>query len=228
MSGRCQPCTMPKPSVTAHPYSKRYFARQCPIGKFGATADRGKFAAYVRKEDRVLDFGCGGAFMLENLDCAGRVGIDINPAARCEAQARGIEMHADLSEVPEESVDLVISDNALEHVDLPLAVLKEVYRVLKPRGRLVAVVPCEGILTRDLGPADLDHHLHSWSPGALANLVRSAGLAVDESRAFIHRWPPKPQRLQRLLGWRGFEAACRLWGSLSLLKVTQVRVIAHK
>lgn len=52
-----------------------------------------KFAPYVRPTDRVLDFGCGNGSLLYHLECAERIGVEINPAARAVAVEAGLEMH---------------------------------------------------------------------------------------------------------------------------------------
>jgi SAM-dependent methyltransferase len=207
-------------------YDDAYFAWQRAVGEFGGTANLPKFARFVAPTDTVLDFGCGGGYTLARLSCAKRIGVDVNAHALSEARRQGIEV-IPLESVPSGSVDLVISDNALEHLECPIDAVKSFFRVLKPGQRAVVVVPCESILMGDRGPDDRDQHLHSWSPGALANLFRTAGFEVIESKPYIHRWPPKCVALQRLLGWRLFHLACRLWGSLSWTMM-QVRIVARK
>lgn len=209
-------------------YNERYFRIQRTAGAFGAVANWIKFDGLIGRGDRVLDFGCGGGFLLAGLDCGARIGVEINPVARAEAVHRGVEMHGELAEIATGSIDTVVSDNALEHVDLPLAELKEMLRVLKPGGRAVVVVPCEGIAAGDRGAHDPDRHLHSWSPRAMACLMRRAGFEVLESKAFVHRWPPAYRLLQRVLGWPLFHVACRLWGCACVLYMAQVRTVARK
>ena len=60
-------------------YKAEYFNWQREVGKFGGKANLFKFRDHIKATDRVLDFGCGGGFLLEQLNCAQKVGIDINP-----------------------------------------------------------------------------------------------------------------------------------------------------
>ena len=44
-----------------------YFDFQASIGEFGGWANVTKFSDYVAPGDTVLDFGCGGGYLLKNL-----------------------------------------------------------------------------------------------------------------------------------------------------------------
>lgn len=45
-------------------YNEDYFNWQKNIGLFGGWANSTKFEQYITKEDDVLDFGCGGGYLL--------------------------------------------------------------------------------------------------------------------------------------------------------------------
>ena len=51
------------------------------IGKFGGIINKKKFNKYINKNDSVLDFGCGGGYLLKNIDCLNKHGIEINETA---------------------------------------------------------------------------------------------------------------------------------------------------
>ena len=70
------------------------------IGEFGGKANLFKFKKYISKKDNVLDFGCGGGFLLNNLDCNYKAGIEINPVARdfCKNHL-GIDCFSSLNEI---------------------------------------------------------------------------------------------------------------------------------
>jgi predicted SAM-dependent methyltransferase len=82
---------------------------------------------------RKLDLGCG------NAKHPGYIGVDNNP------NANQADVIWDLNVVPwpfeDESVDEVLADHVLEHLDDPLRFLAEVYRILKPGCRLILNVP---------------------------------------------------------------------------------------
>lgn len=37
-----------------------------------------KYTGYISKEDVVFDFGCGGGFLLKNIECKKKIGVEIN------------------------------------------------------------------------------------------------------------------------------------------------------
>ncbi len=88
-------------------------------------------------QGKVLDVGCGNkrlkAFLSKGCDY---VGIDFNPAA-------DIQMDITKERYPfeENTFDFAICNAVLEHVEDEHFVLKEIYRVLKPGGRLYVSIP---------------------------------------------------------------------------------------
>lgn len=104
-----------------------------------------RFAA----SDVVLDVGCGTGTHLHALSDHIRrgIGIDVAPrmitAARRHAAHPALTFRVDdaerLATIPTASVDKVICVGVLEHVLRPARALEQVARVLKPRGRFVAL-----------------------------------------------------------------------------------------
>ena len=75
-------------------YNKEYFDWHKQISRFGAKANKFKFENEINKSDHVLDFGCGGGYLLSGLDCDKKYGIEINPPAIEEAKKNGIEVYS--------------------------------------------------------------------------------------------------------------------------------------
>jgi len=211
--------------ISSH-YDDQYFDWQAPIGEFGGWANQTKFIKYISEHSEVLDFGCGGGFLLRNLKCAKKVGVEVNPAAAATAKKNGLEMFRSVDEIPDDYVDVIISDNALEHTLQPLQELKSLYKKLKTGGKIIFVVPCESI-SYSYKPNDINHHLYSWSPMCIGNLFTEAGFSVIESKPYIHKWPPKYQLIAKIGGRPLFEIACRIFGRIERTWY-QVRVIAEK
>lgn len=105
----------------------------------------------IEPADAVLDLGCGaGTDLLIAAQMVGReghaVGVDMTPAmlrrARASADLMGlqnVELHESLIEslpLPDESIDVVISNGVIDLVPDKDAVLSEIDRVLRPGGRL--------------------------------------------------------------------------------------------
>lgn len=101
------------------------------------------------EDARVLDFGCGwgGETLWLAQQAAAVDGCDVDLSALCEAErqrrrTRAWNVNFSLSQdnalpYPSNHFDLVFSTNAFEHVMQPAAMLNEIYRVLKPGGRLL-------------------------------------------------------------------------------------------
>ena len=212
--------------TTSQHYDEAYFKWQQPAAKFGGWANLTKFQRYVRPEFNVIDFGCGPGYLLQNLKCKGKIGIEINPASREEAARNGMEVHPTSSSVPDDWADLIVSDNALEHCLYPLEEVKKLTKKVKRGGHLVFVVPCESIHMK-YGPNDINQHLYSWSPLSAGNFFNQAGLLVKESKAYIHKWPPGYQYVARFGGRLMFELAARISGQLRR-SWFQIRVVAQR
>jgi SAM-dependent methyltransferase len=165
----------------------------------------------------VLDFGCGGGFLLKALDCARRIGVEINPVAREHARGIGVECHAQIAEVPEGVADVVISNHALEHVPFPIGALKDLRRRLKPGGLLALCVPVDNWRhQKRYNPDDRDHHLHTWTVQLLGNTLYEAGYQIESIRHWAHAWPGRwTVACYGRLGWRVFQSVCYAYSVLS-------------
>jgi SAM-dependent methyltransferase len=133
---------------------------------------------------QVLDLGCrDGALTAAYLEGNSVVGVDVDRSALERAAERGIEtMWADLDDpLPfgDESFDVVVTAEVLEHLRLPEHAVAEAARVLKPGGLLVGSVPnCFRLKTRLrflLGrpPENDPTLLHLFNPDAVADLLAS-------------------------------------------------------
>lgn len=211
--------------VSKH-YDEKYFERQRTMGEFGGWANQTKFIDYISNDSNVLDFGCGGGYLLNNLKCSKKVGVEINPAAIEMAKKNGVEVFTTAEDVPDEYVDVVISNNVLEHTLQPLTELKSLYKKLKPGGKIIFVVPCDSIRYA-YKPKDVNNHLYSWSPMNIGNLFIEAGFSVLESKPYIHKWPPKRKWIVKVGGRFLFDIACSIYGRINR-KWFQVKVVAEK
>lgn len=215
-------------------YGAEYFKYQFEIGRFGGWVNLTKFSQYIQPRMKVLDFGCGCGYLLANINCKEKLGVEINPAARAEAERSGIRTVASSADIEDGWADVIVSNHALEHCRHPLQELQALLTKLAPGGFAVFVVPCEAIKNK-CRQDDPNHHLYSWSPMSLASLFSEAGFTIVESKPYIHHWPPRfIPRLLRSVGGRGlFEAGCRIYGALTYLRLSpalfsQVRVVAKR
>lgn len=212
-------------SVAGH-YDADYFAWQNSLGKVAGSLNAEKFSPFIKPGDDILDFGCGGGTLLAALTAKSKIGVEINPHARAHAAGLGITAVASLDAVPSGSIDILISNHALEHTEQPLEVVRQFREKLRPGGRAVVIVPCERYDTAYV-PGNIDQHLYTWSPINLGNLFDAAGLNVVSVERIAHRWPPRVDLFDRLLGRRFCNALCVFYAHLRP-KLTQVRIVARK
>jgi SAM-dependent methyltransferase len=111
-------------------------------------------ASLVREGDTVLDCACGlgyGTAILAAQSAGSRfIGVDIDAPSSAYARANfsqqyGVEYvtasATDLSFLEDDSVDLIVSFETIEHLPDYAPFLKEARRVLRPDGRIIASVP---------------------------------------------------------------------------------------
>jgi SAM-dependent methyltransferase len=206
-------------------YDESYFNWQKNMGAFGGWAELIKFQPSITPEMNVLDFGCGGGFLLKSLVCKDRIGVDINDFARENCEKSGIKAFKYVTDVPDNWADCIVSNHALEHVPDPMSQLLLLKEKLKPGGKIIFVVPSDSLKYK---PNDINCHLYSWSPMNLGNFFTAAGFKVIESKAFVHRWPPYYYRIAKVFGSAVFHATSRIYGFLMRHSLTQSRVVAIK
>jgi SAM-dependent methyltransferase len=208
-------------------YDAAYFEHQRAVGEFGGWANAPRFAAHIAADDDVLDFGCGGGFLLKEFNCRRRLGVEINPTARAIAQRNGVEVFPDIASVPAGSVSVIVSNHCLEHVPNPYGALVDLRSKLRDGGLFMCVVPCEKVSMR-WRPDNPDHHLYTFTPLNLGNLFTAAGYQVLSSKQDRFRWPPKFRLVGNLLGRAGWDVACKLWFYIDHRNAYQVRLLARK
>ncbi|MBJ6723165.1 class I SAM-dependent methyltransferase [Geomesophilobacter sediminis] len=216
---------MVRDEVTTY-YDENYFAFQRDMGEFSGWAETPKFAQYIPAGATVIDFGCGGGFILKNLNCARKIGVEINDTARMVAKREnGLEVVKFAHELKDSVADVIISNHALEHCFSPHAELSTLLDKLKPGGRIVFYVPCESIDYR-WKPDNVHMHLYTWNPMTLGNLFISAGYEVEGVDSYFFKWPPRYRTVAKF-GRRAFDAVCHFYGLLTRNN-SQVRVVARK
>ena len=99
-----------------------------------------------RRDLRILDIGCGTGAMSVRLAAWGQVvSADFSPLALAFSRRRGLHRlcAADAMRLPfrDASFDAVVALDILEHLPDDAAAAREIRRVLRPGGRLVATVP---------------------------------------------------------------------------------------
>lgn len=173
-------------------YDEKYFEWQKEIGVIGGYLNKFKFEDHVKESDVLMDFGCGGGYLLKEFKNENKFGFEINRSAWKECENNGIRVVDTFDAIEDNSVDTIISNHAMEHVPLPLETLKELHKKLKPEGTIVIVIPCEQPSESVFyyKPGDINQHLHTWCPMTFGNLCNLAGFKVRSCKPFQHQWCP--------------------------------------
>ena len=105
------------------------------------------FSQFVDERDVVIDVGAGYCEFINNIRCARKIAIDLNPRLG-EFAAPGVEVRhessTNLTSIADESADVVFMSNFLEHLpnkQVVLDTLAEARRVLRKGGRLMILQP---------------------------------------------------------------------------------------
>lgn len=197
-------------------YQESYFeGYQKEYGEIGGTANKFMFEKHISPNDCVLDFGCGGGFLLKQLACREKIGIEINPVARqyCN-NVNGIACYENLDFVKDESIDTIISSHCLEHTPNPFELVANMFRKLKPAGKIVIVVPLESMSYKWI-PTDINKHLYSFSPMNLGNILQGIGFTDVSTEVILHKWIPRYNTVLKLFGFNTAHHLSSLYGHIN-------------
>lgn len=168
----------------------------------------------------VLDMGAGdGHFAARTFKKKITIGLDpafvsLNEAKGFEAYDLLLNSRGDRIPCKAESFACVISNSVLEHIPDVDAVLIEIYRIIKPGGKLVITVPNDRF-TRNLSIAlflenrgwrkmadayrkwfnRISRHYHPEAPGQWQKRLEDAGFQIRE------KWDYFPPESLRILEW---------------------------
>jgi len=128
-------------------YSRRFDAHVAYRNAVWKVLSKSFFPRYIDARATILDLGCGYGELINNIQCAKKYAMDLNPNARTYL-APGIDfLHQDCShpwELADESLDVVFTSNFFEHLPSRQAIadtLLQAKRCLRSGGRFIAMGP---------------------------------------------------------------------------------------
>jgi 2-polyprenyl-3-methyl-5-hydroxy-6-metoxy-1,4-benzoquinol methylase len=147
----------------------------------------------------VCDVGCGpeGRLLLALRDrISAGYGFDNLVENRKIGKITLQKLNFDSEKIPLEdsSADVVTSLAVLEHLDNPLFVLKEIFRILKPGGSLLLTTPTPAakpvleFLAYRVGlvsKREIDEHKHYFNRHELLEIMTQAGFELDNIKAEV-------------------------------------------
>lgn len=208
-------------------YGESYFNKfQKEIGEFTGVASRFIYQPLIKETDTVLDFGCGGGFILKQLNCKEKIGVELNPVARSFCNDNGIYCVENINEIEDEVIDTVISNHCLEHTPNPHELIEKIFSKIKKGGKVIIIVPTDSY-KKKWKHGDINYHLYSFSPMNLGNILDSVGFVNIQVAPLFHKCPTRFRKVQEIIGWKLFNWMCRIYGRLDRRDV-QILATASK
>ena len=131
---------------------------------------------------RVLDHGAGAGTFARPVAAGGANVVCMEPddGLRDELAQSGLEVTASLADIEEGSVDYAYTLNVLEHIRDDGQAITELYRCLKPGGRLLVYVPAFQVLFSQMDT----HvgHFRRYRRKPLVKLLEAAGFEGMSAR----------------------------------------------
>ncbi len=127
---------------------------------------------------RILDAGCGsGRNMLELARLGSVTGVELSGTSVALARERGVGevVEGSVLEMPfaDDSFDLAVSLDVIEHLEDDLTALRELRRTVAPGGALLVTVPAYQWLWS--GHDEINHHHRRYTRRSLQRVAEQAG-----------------------------------------------------
>ncbi|MGA7933746.1 MAG: class I SAM-dependent methyltransferase [Kovacikia sp.] len=155
----------------------------------------GRICWAVGHFNEVLELGCGAGLLARRLLDFGNAvtGLDISEAAIAHLPPEIKGVVATLPEIPlpDDSFDVVVATETLEHIEDYQACVAETVRVLRPGGRAYFAVP-----NNCLGPDEDPEHLRKYTPETIEDLLAPHGHVFIET--FVDEFVVSPGQIVAL------------------------------
>jgi SAM-dependent methyltransferase len=146
-------------------FTERMIPEEAHARTFWEHIARYRFAKDFVKGKRVLDIACGegyGTAALARAGAASVVGVDISQdvcdRARYKYNIDARVGNAEAIPLPDESIDLIVSFETIEHLKSPERFINECARVLAPGGMVIVSTPNRLVYSRN-GYRNPFHHI---------------------------------------------------------------------
>lgn len=142
----------------------------------------------IKQKHRMLEIGCGNGNVLRHLrnnkiDCQGG-DLFIEGLIDCQKEGEVPLYQIDALKLPfRSSFDIIGMFDVVEHIDKDIELLKQVYKALKPQGKILVTVPACKKLWGRYDEAAL--HKRRYSKKELIKKIEDSGFAVERVTYFI-------------------------------------------
>jgi SAM-dependent methyltransferase len=119
-----------------------------------------------------LDYGCGLGQVSASLPNV--TYFDTSNYAANFLTSKGKNVITSQGAIPDNTFDYILSSHSLEHSPTPTKDLREFHKYLKPKGKLLLIIPVETQFNSTLIP-DHNQHLQCWTFQTITNLLFYCG-----------------------------------------------------
>jgi glycosyltransferase involved in cell wall biosynthesis len=207
-------------------YENTYFKFYEDIGIFGGIVNKQKFDINNYLDmDYILDFGCGGGYLLNSIKCKNKIGIDISIEALENCKELNIEAYNSLDSIDDEWANYIISNHAFQCVPNPFETLQNLKRKLKKKGIINIVIPHQCI-DQLYDPNNPNQHLYTWNQHTFGCLLKKVGFNIISVKEICHAWPQNYLDIYKYEGSDIFHKLCKEHAEKN--NIYQIQIIAEK
>ena len=193
-------------------YNKKYFEFQKSTGQFVGIIFRDFYNKHIKGNMKVVDFGCGGGYLLENIECKYKIGIEINKTLHNDIKAKGIMPYESLCSIKDDDIDVFIMHSVIGHLKNPLEVVNQISKKLKEKGIVIVYLPHDN---HDFDLIDDINNIYfSFSKRNIRNVFNSNNFKLVYHKHYKSSWPPFYSKIFQIFGKRIFNFLSLCFGLL--------------
>jgi SAM-dependent methyltransferase len=177
---------------------------------------RWSFYHQIKNKEKILELGCGPGNNYTKLQSIGFTaelhGVDILPPSQVTQpiRYRQVDLVNEPLPYPDNSFDAILFTHVIEHLNNPFPIGKEIYRVLKPGGRIYIetpnwtsmFVPSFQFKREQYNPFnffDDPTHIRPWSKMSLYGYLTSSCQLSIERIGAVRNWFQLPWDLVKII-----------------------------
>lgn len=193
-------------SVYEEHYDAEYFKWQVQHQIFQAKYTSSTRWGRIKPDFNVLEIGCSAGAVLNAINCAKKICVEINAHARRYSEKKyNLTTFRCVAELPDNSIHYAYSVSVLEHVEAPMLMLRQLYSKMRSGSTLEIQVKNEGRQSTSnyskqqewsYKKHDLNNHIYTWTALLLGNLIQGAGFKVTRVTSNIGAFPPSYRELR--------------------------------
>ncbi|MBI3335408.1 MAG: class I SAM-dependent methyltransferase [Candidatus Portnoybacteria bacterium] len=141
---------------------------------------------HCHRNSRIIEIGCGGGALLSDLRRIGFnniTGVDNSAEAINACKGKGLrdvyQLDGAKLDFRDNSFDMVVASDVLEHIEDDTLALKEWHRILSTKGLVIIFVPAFSFLWSKHD--ELNHHYRRYTRRMLCDRLEKTGFKIERS-----------------------------------------------